>query len=143
MLPAAASFQKKQLGLLLSVAFLQSPLRLLVIVQVALVPGILEKACPHSSTGRADYFGSTVNRAARLLLAAKPGQILAEAPVMDTVLQVWAGHAALMVPGGVRSQAAAVPCSDPTVIPADQPEDPSGLRSLSSKSAPNLLWRLH
>ena len=60
--------------------------------QVALVPGILEKVCPHTSTGRADYFGSTVNKAARLLLAAKPGQILVEAPVMDKVLQEWAGN---------------------------------------------------
>ncbi|KAL3134261.1 hypothetical protein ABBQ38_006525 [Trebouxia sp. C0009 RCD-2024] len=55
--------------------------------QVALVHGILEKVCPHNSTGRADYFGSTVNRAARLLCAAKPGQILAEAPVMEAVLK--------------------------------------------------------
>ena len=55
------------------------------------MPGVLEKVCPHSSTGRADYFGSTVNRAARLLLAAKPGQILVEAPAMDKVLQEWAG----------------------------------------------------
>ena len=57
------------------------------------MPGVLEKVCPHSSTGRADYFGSTVNRAARLLLAAKPGQILVEAPAMDKVLQEWAGDA--------------------------------------------------
>ena len=61
--------------------------------QVALVPGTLEKVCPHSTTGRVDYFGSTVNRAARLLLAARPGQILMEAPVMDTVLQEWTGDA--------------------------------------------------
>ena len=60
-------------------------------LQVALVHGGLEKIWPHSSTGRADYFGSTVNRAARLLCAAKPGQILAEAPVMDAVLKQWLG----------------------------------------------------
>ena len=60
-------------------------------VQVALVHGSLEKVCPHFSTGRADYFGSTVNRAARLLCAAKSGQILAEAPVMDAVLKEWLG----------------------------------------------------
>ena len=49
----------------------------------------MAKVCPHTSTGRADYFGTTVNRAARLHVAAKPGQILVEAPVMDTVLQQW------------------------------------------------------
>ena len=60
-------------------------------LQVALVHGTLEKVCPHSSTGRADYFGSNVNRAARLLCAAKPGQILVEATVMDAVLKQWLG----------------------------------------------------
>lgn len=55
--------------------------------------GSLEKVCPHTSTGRADYFGTTVNRAARLLSATKPGQILVEAPVMETVLQQWRQNA--------------------------------------------------
>lgn len=58
-------------------------------MQVGLVHGSMAKVCPHTSTGRADYFGTTVNRAARLHVAAKPGQILVEAPVMDTVLQQW------------------------------------------------------
>lgn len=58
-------------------------------MQVALVHGPLEKVCPHASTGRADYFGSNVNRAARLLCAAKPGQVLVEAPVMEIVLKQW------------------------------------------------------
>lgn len=42
-----------------------------------------EKICPHKPTGRADYFGTLVNRAARLHSATKPGQILVEAPVME------------------------------------------------------------
>lgn len=45
-------------------------------VQVGIFPGQMAKICPHTSTGRADYFGPAVNRAARLLCAAKGGQIL-------------------------------------------------------------------
>ena len=46
------------------------------IVQIGIFPGDMAKICPHTSTGRADYFGPAVNRAARLLCAAKAGQIL-------------------------------------------------------------------
>ena len=51
----------------------------------------MAKICPHSSTGRADYFGSAVNRAARLLCAAKAGQVLVEEHVMDSVITDWRG----------------------------------------------------
>ena len=47
------------------------------------------KICPHNSTGRADYFGAVVNRAARLLCAAKPGQVLIEENVMEAVIKEW------------------------------------------------------
>ena len=47
------------------------------------------KICPHNSTGRADYFGAVVNRAARLLVAAKPGQVLIEEQVMESVIREW------------------------------------------------------
>ena len=45
-------------------------------MQVGIFPGHMAKICPHTSTGRADYFGPAVNRAARLLCAAKGGQVL-------------------------------------------------------------------
>ena len=54
--------------------------------------GSLTKVCPHVSTGRADYFGPLVNKTSRLLSAAKPGQILVEAPTMELVLQQWRGE---------------------------------------------------
>lgn len=47
------------------------------------------KICPHNSTGRADYFGAVVNRAARLLVPAKPGQVLIEEQVMESVIREW------------------------------------------------------
>jgi hypothetical protein len=36
--------------------------------QVGLVHGKMQKVCPHFSTGRADYFGSTVNRGKQSVL---------------------------------------------------------------------------
>lgn len=58
----------------------------------------MTKICPHTSTGRADYFGSVVNRAARLLCAANAGQTLVEALVMDDVLKQWSGDAYNLAP---------------------------------------------
>ena len=59
--------------------------------QAGIVPGKMAKICPHTSTGRADYFGSAVNRAARLLCAAKAGQVLVEEHIMDSVITEWRG----------------------------------------------------
>ncbi len=50
--------------------------KFLLLAQVGIFPGHMAKICPHTSTGRADYFGPAVNRAARLLCAAKGGQVL-------------------------------------------------------------------
>lgn len=49
----------------------------------------MAKICPHGTTGRADYFGTAVNRAARLLCAAQAGQVLVEEHVMDSVITDW------------------------------------------------------
>jgi len=38
------------------------------LMQVGLVHGKMQKICPHFSTGRADYFGSTVNRGEQSVL---------------------------------------------------------------------------
>ena len=70
----------------------------IVCLQVGLVHGKMMKICPHTSTGRADYFGTTVNKAARLLYAANAGQILVEAPVMEEVLKQWNGDAFNLAP---------------------------------------------
>jgi len=68
------------------------------VLQVGLTHGKMSKICPHTSTGRADYFGTTVNRAARLLMAANAGQILVEASVMDGVFKQWSGSAYNLAP---------------------------------------------
>lgn len=67
-------------------------------MQVGIVHGEMTKICPHTSTGRADYFGSVVNRAARLLCAATAGQTLVEAQLMDDVLRQWSGDAYNLAP---------------------------------------------
>ncbi|KAA6421082.1 MAG: serine threonine kinase [Trebouxia sp. A1-2] len=59
--------------------------------KIGIVPGMMAKICPHGTTGRADYFGSAVNRAARLLCAAQAGQVLVEEHVMDSVITDWRG----------------------------------------------------
>ncbi|DBA91536.1 TPA: hypothetical protein ACH3X1_003159 [Trebouxia sp. C0004] len=59
--------------------------------KVGIFPGHMAKICPHTSTGRADYFGPAVNRAARLLCAAKGGQVLVEETFMQHVVRHWQG----------------------------------------------------
>ncbi|CAG9465741.1 unnamed protein product [Pedinophyceae sp. YPF-701] len=54
------------------------------VVRVGIYEGVPVSIVPHRSTGRADYFGPLVNRAARMCFsAAAPGQIVA--PVDQTV----------------------------------------------------------
>ena len=90
----------------------------LCLLQAGIVPGKMAKICPHTSTGRADYFGSAVNRAARLLCAAKAGQVLVEEQVMDSVITEWraGGGNAKSCPWvkGMRSSD-----NNPGVVPAD------------------------
>lgn len=46
-------------------------------VKMGIYEGVPTRALPHSTTGRADYFGQLVNRAARFChAAAKGGQVL-------------------------------------------------------------------
>ena len=44
--------------------------------KISVFSGDITKVCPHTVTGRADYFGSVVNRSARLLAGAQAGQVL-------------------------------------------------------------------
>ncbi|KAK9840224.1 hypothetical protein WJX74_005856 [Apatococcus lobatus] len=44
------------------------------VARIGIAEGPMIKMCPHKATGRADYFGQAVNRAARLREAAPPGQ---------------------------------------------------------------------
>ncbi|KAK9833496.1 hypothetical protein WJX84_004300 [Apatococcus fuscideae] len=52
---------------------------------VGICHGPVIKVCPHSTTGRADYFGTTLNRAARIFNAAQAGQVLLETELADEV----------------------------------------------------------
>ena len=117
-------------------------------LQIGLMHGSFEKICPHKSTGRADYFGTLVNRAARLHSATKPGQILVEAPVMEVVLQQWKRNAygsettgrtpspvsTGMTKGAALLQSGAIAVPDIAAVDADEL-----LPSPRIKSAPQLL----
>lgn len=51
--------------------------------------GNIDRVTPHVKTGRADYFGQPVNRAARLMSAAHGGQVVCEKSLVDGVLEDW------------------------------------------------------
>jgi hypothetical protein len=57
--------------------------------KVGLYQGPVTRIIPHRFTGRADYFGAPVNRAARFLSAALPGQALAEAGLLRAAQALW------------------------------------------------------
>ncbi|KAL3130102.1 hypothetical protein ABBQ38_008418 [Trebouxia sp. C0009 RCD-2024] len=108
--------------------------------KVALVHGILEKVCPHNSTGRADYFGSTVNRAARLLCVAKPGQMLAEAPVMEAVLKEWMGadSASMLLKTKSSALSQSGEFSSSAVDTGNTSDTPPSPKLARNRTAPNL-----
>ena len=51
--------------------------------------GEITRIIPHRATGRADYFGPPVNRAARFLAASAPGQVLAERTLVEECVDAW------------------------------------------------------
>jgi class 3 adenylate cyclase len=55
----------------------------------AATQGDITRIIPHRATGRADYFGPPVNRAARFLAASAPGQILAERTLVEQCVEAW------------------------------------------------------
>ncbi|KAK9834379.1 hypothetical protein WJX74_000198 [Apatococcus lobatus] len=57
--------------------------------EVGIYEGQMAKVCPHTTTGRTDYFGMAVNRAARFMSAACAGQVLIEESLMDEVVTSW------------------------------------------------------
>ncbi|DBA81177.1 TPA: hypothetical protein ACH3X2_006995 [Trebouxia sp. C0005] len=59
--------------------------------RVGIFHGPIVKLCPHSTTGRADYFGTPVNRAARFWSGCTAGQILVEKSLIESVGLEWAG----------------------------------------------------
>ncbi|DBA88293.1 TPA: hypothetical protein ACH3X1_016534 [Trebouxia sp. C0004] len=58
--------------------------------KVGIFHGPIVKLCPHSTTGRADYFGTPVNRAARFLSGCNAGQV--SHPTMSSSSQVAASR---------------------------------------------------
>jgi hypothetical protein len=66
-----------------------TPLPASYICPITLLQGEITRIIPHRATGRADYFGPPVNRAARFLAASAPGQILAERSLVEGCVQAW------------------------------------------------------
>ncbi|GLI69538.1 hypothetical protein VaNZ11_014183 [Volvox africanus] len=57
--------------------------------RVGIYAGAIDRVTPHAKTGRADYFGQPVNRAARLMTAALGGQVVLDQNLLDEVLEEW------------------------------------------------------
>ncbi|KAK9811314.1 hypothetical protein WJX72_001645 [[Myrmecia] bisecta] len=77
--------------------------------KVSIFQGPMSKIVPHTTTGRADYFGLAVNRAARFLCAAVGGQVVAEAGLMEQVLRHWQRSDATTRPLGEATSQATPP----------------------------------
>eukprot|EP00983_Pelagomonas_calceolata_P096687 1158158-Pelagomonas_calceolata.AAC.6 len=68
-------------------------------VRVGIYQGLVDRVAPHARTGRADYFGQPVNRAARLMTAAFGGQPVSRAA---RLMAAAFGGRVDRVPGGQR-----------------------------------------
>ncbi|GBF94709.1 adenylate cyclase [Raphidocelis subcapitata] len=72
--------------------------------KIGLYKGDITRIIPHRATGRADFFGPPVNRAARFLSAAAPGQVLAERRLVEEAVALW--EAGVVPPPPWRAAAA-------------------------------------
>ncbi|KAK9838632.1 hypothetical protein WJX74_000225 [Apatococcus lobatus] len=68
----------------------QSKLSDALLAKIGIATGPMIKICPHKASGRADYFGQAVNRAARLKDAASPGQVVMDEYMLLAVMHHWA-----------------------------------------------------
>ncbi|KAK9843211.1 hypothetical protein WJX74_008778 [Apatococcus lobatus] len=64
------------------------------LAKIGIAEGPVSKVCPHKATGRADYFGQCVNRAARLQGAASMGETVLDHTAMEEALQACEVNAA-------------------------------------------------
>ncbi|KAK9843076.1 hypothetical protein WJX74_006588 [Apatococcus lobatus] len=62
------------------------------LAKIGMAEGPMTKVCPHKATGRIDYFGQCVNRAARLQAAAFAGETVMDHHIMDQIMQDCAAH---------------------------------------------------
>ena len=53
--------------------------------RIGIYAGLIDRVTPHPKSGRADYFGQPVNRAARLMTAGHGGQVLLERGLLQEV----------------------------------------------------------
>ncbi|GAX82245.1 hypothetical protein CEUSTIGMA_g9673.t1 [Chlamydomonas eustigma] len=87
---------------------------------VGLFHGSVTRIIPHRATGRADYFGQPVNRAARFLAAASGGQILTEREIADVVAAKW-----VLNEGAMMEALASIYMPLPSEIPSLSSKAPS------------------
>eukprot|EP00798_Chlamydomonas_sp_ICE-L_P026803 gene26803-4397_t len=66
--------------------------------RVGIFSGRIDRVTPNVKTGRADYFGQPVNRAARLMSAAQGGQVVCEERMMLEVMKEWEQQALSVQP---------------------------------------------
>ncbi|GAX75845.1 hypothetical protein CEUSTIGMA_g3288.t1 [Chlamydomonas eustigma] len=69
-------------------------------VKMGVYEGMPAKVTPHSTTGRADYFGPLVNRAARFChAAAQGGQVIVSRDLIESMIEQWVGSEQLLQAG--------------------------------------------
>ena len=70
--------------------------------KMGIYSGLPTRVIPHNTTGRADYFGPLVNRAARYChAAARGGQVLIAKEFMKSIIGRWVGTSSDMASGGL------------------------------------------
>jgi hypothetical protein len=70
--------------------------------KMGIYSGVPSRVMPHNTTGRADYFGPLVNRAARYChAAARGGQVLIAKELMLSIIGQWVGAAPAMTAPGL------------------------------------------
>ncbi|KAK9861804.1 hypothetical protein WJX84_009388 [Apatococcus fuscideae] len=64
-----------------------TPVQEMLMAKIGIAEGHMVKVCPHKATGRIDYFGQCVNRAARLQAAATAGETVLDHQTMEELLE--------------------------------------------------------
>ena len=106
--------------------------------RVGVFHGPVDRVTPHGKSGRADFFGQTVNRAARLMAAAYGGQVVCERSIVDAVIAEWMKRFPPIVQEVDLKPALSLPLAARTSFPLDKSHSSEPNRTGSAKSSRQL-----
>ncbi|EFJ39833.1 hypothetical protein VOLCADRAFT_100489 [Volvox carteri f. nagariensis] len=104
--------------------------------KVGIFTGVPLSVVPHATTGRADYFGAIVNRAARLMAGAKAGQVLMDKTAALEVLREWRQAAADAAAAVTAAAASTLAATAPALAAVNSVPTLAGGRTASGSSLP-------